>query len=162
MSCQSHATYEPLKGRTDVSNSSFLVTFLFSAIMETGPVKGVTSPKEGDWMKFSTVFELKEKRSEEQRIKAVQEAKRLSLVLAKRFPYERTYLFGSVLKKGRFTRHSDIDIVIKGLDETLFLKAYAFLLGQSNFPVDLKPWELLDEHTRKKVEEEGVVLDGEG
>jgi len=113
-------------------------------------------------MKFSTVFELKEKRSEEQRIKAVQEAKRLSLVLAKRFPYERTYLFGSVLKNGRFTRHSDIDIVIKGLDETLFLKAYAFLLGKSNFPVDLKPWELLDEHARKKVEGEGVVLDGEG
>jgi len=130
--------------------------------MQIGPAKGVASPKEGDWMKFSTVFELKEKRSEEQRIKAVQEAKKLSVVLAKRFPYERAYLFGSVLKKGRFTKHSDIDIVIKGLDEALFLKAYAFLLGESNFPVDLKPWELLDEHTRKKVKEDGVVLDGKG
>jgi len=113
-------------------------------------------------MKFSIIFDLKEKRSEEQRMKALQEAKKLSIVLAKEFPYERAYLFGSVLKKGRFTRHSDIDIVIKGLDETLFLKAYAFLLGKSNFPVDLKPWELLDEHARKKVEGEGVVLDGEG
>jgi len=28
------------------------------------------------------------------------------------------------------------------------------------FPVDLKPWELLDEDTRKKVGEEGVVLHG--
>ena len=113
-------------------------------------------------MKFSAIFDLKEKRSELQRMKALQEAKKLFIVLAEQFPYERAYLFGSVLKKGRFTRHSDIDIVIKGLDETLFLKAYAFLLGESNFPVDLKPWELLDEHTRKKVEEEGVVLDGEG
>ena len=113
-------------------------------------------------MKFSTIFDLKEKRSEEQRMKALQEAKRLSIVLAKRFPYERAYLFGSVSKKGRFTRHSDIDIVVKGLNGTLFLKAYAFLLGESNFPVDLKPWELLDEHTRKKVEREGVVLHEKG
>jgi len=93
-------------------------------------------------MKFSTVFELKEIKKRGAKNQGRARAKRLSLVLAKRFPYERTYLFGSVLKKGRFTRHSDIDIVIKGLDETLFLKAYAFLLGQSNFPVDLKPWEL--------------------
>jgi len=113
-------------------------------------------------MKFSTIFDLKEKRSEEQRMKALQEAKKLSIDLAKQFPYERVYLFGSVLKKGRFTRHSDIDIVIKGLDGTLFLKAYAFLLGQGNFLVDLKPWELLNEDTRKKVEEEGVVLHGKG
>jgi len=113
-------------------------------------------------LKFSTIFHLKEKRSEQQRMKALQEARKLSIVLAEQFPYERAYLFGSVLKKGRFTRHSDIDIVIRGLDGTLFLKAYAFLLGESNFPVDLKPWELLDEHTRKKVEQEGVVLDGKG
>ena len=109
-------------------------------------------------MKFSTILELKEKRSEEQRIRALQEAKKLSIVLAERFPYERAYLFGSALKKRRFTRHSDIDIVIKGLDGTLFLKAYAFLLGESDFRVDLKPWELLNEQTRKKVREEGVVL----
>ncbi len=109
-------------------------------------------------MKFSTIFDLKEERREKQRIEALREAKKLSLVLAKRFPYEKAYLFGSVLKKGRFAKHSDIDMAIKGLDEALFLKAYAFLLGESNFSVDLKPWESLDEDTRKKVEEEGVVL----
>ncbi len=71
-------------------------------------------------MKFSTIFDLKKERNEEQRMKALQETKKLSVVLAKKFPYERAYLFGSVLKKGRFTRHSDIDVVIKGLDGTLF------------------------------------------
>lgn len=34
----------------------------------------------------------------------------------------------------------------------LFLKTHAFLLGESNFPVDPKPWKLLDEHTKKKWE----------
>jgi len=111
-------------------------------------------------MRFSTLYELVEKRNEEQRMEALQEAKRLSIVLRKHFPYERTYLFGSVLEKGRFTKHSDIDMVIKGLDDAFFLKAYAFVLGESSFPIDLRPWELLDEKTRKKVEEEGVVLDG--
>ena len=56
-------------------------------------------------MKFSTIFDLKEKRSEEQRLTALQEAKKLSIVMAERFPHERTYLFGSVLKKKRFTRY---------------------------------------------------------
>jgi len=73
--------------------------------METGPAKGVTSPKEGDWMKFATVLELKEKRSEEQRMKAVQEAKKLSVVLAKKFPYERAYLFDYFLKADQLPRH---------------------------------------------------------
>jgi len=53
-------------------------------------------------------------------MKALEEAKKLSIVLAEKFPYERAYLFGSMLKKGRFSRHSDIDVVIKGLDGTLF------------------------------------------
>lgn len=58
-------------------------------------------------MKFSTIFDLKEKRSELQRMKALQETKKLSVVLAEQFPYETAYLFGSVVKKGRFTRHSE-------------------------------------------------------
>jgi len=111
-------------------------------------------------MEFSRLYDLIEERNEEQRMKALQEAKRLSIVLGKQFPYEKAYLFGSVLEKGRFTKHSDIDMVIRGLDDAFFLKAYAFLLGESSFPIDLRPWELLDEKTRKKVEEEGAVLDG--
>ncbi len=59
-------------------------------------------------------------------MKALQEARKLSRGLAEQFPYERASLFGSVLKKGRFTRHSDIDIVIKGLDGTLFLRFMLF------------------------------------
>jgi len=89
---------------------------------------------------------------------ALQEAKRLSHLLAQRFLYERLYLFGSALRGGGFSGHSDIDLVIKGLDRDLFLKAYAFLIKESVFSIDLKPWELLDGRIREKVEREGVVL----
>ena len=44
-------------------------------------------------------------------------------------------------------------MVMRGLND-------AFFLGESSFPVDLKAWDLLDEKTRRKVEEEGAVLDG--
>jgi len=66
-----------------------------------------------------------------QREKAPREAKELSSILTSHFPYEKLYLFSSVLKNQRFTPHSDLDLVIKGLDRSLFLKAYAFLLPTS-------------------------------
>ena len=68
------------------------------------------------------------------------------------------YLFGSVLKKQAFTPHSDLDLIVKGLDEELFLKAYAFLLKRSNFSVDLKPWETLKENIKEEVKKEGMLL----
>ena len=44
-------------------------------------------------MRFSTLSELVEERNEEQRMKALQEAKRLSMVLRKHFPYEKRHIF---------------------------------------------------------------------
>jgi predicted nucleotidyltransferase len=109
-------------------------------------------------MGFSILLEEREKRKERRRSMALQEAKRLSHLLGQRFPYERLYLFGSALRGGGFSGHSDIDLVIKGLDGDLFLKVYAFLIKESDFSIDLKPWELLDGQIREKVEREGLVL----
>jgi len=109
-------------------------------------------------MGFSILLEGREKRKEGRRSMALQEAKRLSYVLAQRFPYEKLYLFGSALRGGRFSGHSDIDLIIKGLDGDLFLKAYALLMKESVFSIDLKPWELLEGQVRAKVEREGLVL----
>lgn len=109
-------------------------------------------------MSFLILLEEKEKRKERRRRMALQEAKRISHLLAQRFSYERLYLFGSALRGRRFSGHSDIDLVVKGLDGDLFLKAYAFLIKESVFSIDLKPWELLDGQVRAKVEREGVVL----
>jgi len=109
-------------------------------------------------MSFSILLKQREKKKEELRRKALKEAKKLSFALAEAFPYEKLYLFGSALKKQTFTPHSDLDLIIKGLDEDLFLKAYAFLLKKSSFSVDLKPWESLRNNIKEKVEKEGVLL----
>ena len=76
----------------------------------------------------------------------------------KKFEYESLYLIGSVIKEKRFGYHSDIDFVVKGLRQELFFKALAFLIKNSGFNIDLKPWEELDRDSRARVEREGRML----
>lgn len=109
-------------------------------------------------MPFLTLLEESQKRKERCRSRALQEAKRLSTLLSQRFSFERLYLFGSAMREGGFTRHSDLDLAIQGLTRSHFLKAYALLIKESDFPVDLKPWELLDEQTRQRVKSEAMVI----
>ena len=84
------------------------------------------------------------------------EAQRLvHLLEAKGFKFRRVYLFGSVIKDKSLSAWSDIDLAIEGLEEAMFYKAYACLLKNSNFPVDLKPFEELQVSLREKVKKEG-------
>lgn len=109
-------------------------------------------------MRFSILLEESQKRKEWGRSRALQEAKRLSTLLSQHFSFERLYLFGSAIREGRFKRYSDLDLAIQGLAKGLFLKAYALLIKKSDFPIDLKPWELLDEQTRQRIKTEAMVL----
>lgn len=74
------------------------------------------------------------------------------------FKFERIYLSGSIIRNKPLSESSDIDLIIKGLQGRMFYKAYALLLKNSKFPVDLKPFEDLDEIFRKKIEKEGKIL----
>jgi hypothetical protein len=49
-------------------------------------------------------------------------------------------------------------LVIKGLKVDSFFKAFAFLIKNSPFPIDLKPWEELDAESKARVAEEGRIL----
>jgi len=109
-------------------------------------------------MGFHRLIEEKQRRREARRIEARKEAERLSRVLSRKFPFQKLYLVGSTLKKHKFGRHSDIDLVIEGLPDKSYLKAYALLLRESGFPVDLKPWEMLDRRFRETVQKEGAVI----
>ncbi len=56
--------------------------------------------------------------------------------------------------KGKgFTRHSDIDFVVRGLQENLFFRAFAFLLKNSRFDIDLKPGKNWMKKARKQWKE---------
>ena len=85
-------------------------------------------------------------------------AERLSALLKKDFEYEALCLIGSVVKEKRFRPQSDIDFVIRGLKKELFLRAFALLIRNSAFQIDLKPWEELGVESKARVEEEGRIL----
>lgn len=89
---------------------------------------------------------------------AIREAEKLSGLLRKNFQFETLYLFGSAVKGKNFGFHSDIDFVIKGLPKDHFLKALALLIKNSQFRIDLKPWEELSSEMRAQVEKEGRTL----
>jgi len=87
------------------------------------------------------------------------EAERLvHLLKAAGFEFERVYLFGSVSKEKALSTWSDIDLAIEGLQEVMFYKAYACLLKNSNFPIDLKPFEELEVSVKDKIKKEGWLI----
>lgn len=105
-------------------------------------------------MSLIAVLQEREKRLECLRKNALIEAERLASLLRKRFDFEAIYLFGSVLT-GRFKVGSDIDMVIKGMKIEDFFKAYAYIIKEARYRVDLKPFEDLSEEFKKKISSEG-------
>ena len=87
------------------------------------------------------------------------EAQRLvHLMEAEGFKFRKVYLFGSVIKDKLLSTWSDIDLAIEGLQGTMYYKAYACLLKNSRFPIDLKPFEELEVSTKEKIKKEGWIL----
>ncbi len=109
-------------------------------------------------MGYLDLLKEKEREKELLREKALTEAERLSKLLREKFEFDTLFLIGSVIKEKNFTRHSDIDFVIKGLKKDLFFKALSLLMSKSAFNIDLKPYEELDKDSKFKIEKEGRVL----
>ncbi|HDH11971.1 MAG TPA: hypothetical protein ENG83_07215 [Nitrospirae bacterium] len=109
-------------------------------------------------MGYIDLIKEKEREKELLREKALKEAERLSILLRQEYEFDSLSLIGSVLKDRGFTRQSDIDFVIKGLRKELFFKALAFLISNSSFNIDLKPYEELDGDSKSRVERSGRKL----
>jgi predicted nucleotidyltransferase len=111
-------------------------------------------------MPFSTLFERREKERELERLQVIEEVKRAATALRARFAYDELLLFGSLVS-GKFDRHSDIDLAIKGLASDHFFKACAFLIHEisGNHDLDLKPYEDLDENLRRRIDGEGIRIE---
>jgi hypothetical protein len=96
-------------------------------------------------------------KAESRRQEALAEAKRLAVLLRDRFFYEALYMVGSALT-GHFRLHSDLAPVIKDPRPKDFFRAHAFLLKQSDFEIDLKPFEELTGDFRDKVLAKGMKI----
>ncbi|HIJ59005.1 MAG TPA: hypothetical protein HPP56_00100 [Nitrospirae bacterium] len=96
-------------------------------------------------------------RRQAHRQRAIKGIDRLVSLLKDSFVFDELYLCGSILKEG-FHRHSDIDLVIKGLSAEDFFKAYALLIRESDFQIDLKPFEDLTNDFKDYVITRGVRI----
>jgi predicted nucleotidyltransferase len=108
-------------------------------------------------MSLKTVLKEREKKKEVLRLEAIAEVQKLVSLLRKRFQFESIYICGSILTDN-FSSHSDIDMVIKGLRVEDFFKAHAFLLKESKYEIDLKPFEDLKEDFKEKILTRGMKV----
>jgi len=79
-------------------------------------------------------------------------------ILRQEFGVSRVWLIGS-LARGKFGPHSDVDLVVEGLDPELYLRALGRLLRlDPQISVDLIPLEEADPSFRLLIERERMPL----
>lgn len=115
-------------------------------------------------MDYITAWKERIKEDEEKRLRLFQEARdaalRAAQVLVDEFGAERVYLFGSLLIRDDFAKHSDIDIAVDGLKTELYFKALSRVweVLPKGIGLDLVPMEDADEYLKSKILTTGVIL----
>ena len=108
-------------------------------------------------MTLRTVLKEREKKKGVLRQDAIAEIQRLVSLLRKRFQFESIYICGSILTDN-FSSRSDVDMVIKGLRVEDFFRAHAFLIKESRYEIDLKPFEDLTDDFKEQVLRRGMKV----
>ncbi|MBO9336657.1 MAG: nucleotidyltransferase domain-containing protein [Roseiflexus sp.] len=85
---------------------------------------------------------------------ARQDARHIAAMLRQKFGVTRIILFGSLMTD-RFSAKSDIDLAVADLAPADYFPALAEAGKLSDFPVDLKPLEVLVPHVRDRILEHG-------
>lgn len=80
---------------------------------------------------------LQKEKREAKRLEKIQEVFSALDASAKKFSFQKAYLFGSLARPGRFDSQSDFDIAIEGLASEDFISALSFLSSFSGGEVDL-------------------------
>jgi hypothetical protein len=73
--------------------------------------------RKGEYLPFSILLRRRAEEKELHRREVMEAVKQASTALRGRFPCDELRAFGSLVS-GRFDRHSDIDLMIKGLGPT--------------------------------------------
>lgn len=76
--------------------------------------------------------------------------------LAPKYFFSRAYIFGSIVKPGRFRRDSDVDIAIFDLKDEYFFRLMAEISRRLGRNVEICQVETVDERLRRSIEE-GVL-----
>jgi predicted nucleotidyltransferase len=90
---------------------------------------------------------------------AWQVARQASRILKEQFSAQQVILFGSLLQPDRFYERSDVDLAVRGLDESRYYRALARLLDiEPEIAVDLIELEFASERMLDNILSEGVEI----
>ncbi len=105
-----------------------------------------------------------QRRFAEQRAAALAMAERARAELPKAVSILKSYgvkkiiLFGSLCRPEKFHARSDIDLAVSGIPSDKIIRAGADLMMALDWPIDLKPWEELNDFFREMILKRGEVL----
>ncbi len=120
--------------------------------------------KPEQWRKFRpgrkfVAHASQSKKLEERRRKALELAKRASLLLRQSYGAKRVVLFGSLAKANAFRARSDIDLAVWGIAPDIFYSAVAAVTGLSpDFKIDLVEPDTCREAMRTYIQEHGIEI----
>jgi len=101
------------------------------------------------------------KKEQQQMIKRIDDARKtipLIIKILKKYDIEQIIIFGSICNQNHFTKRSDIDIAVLGLEDKFFFQAYGELMMKLEYEIDLKPFEQLDQLIKNRIMENGEVI----
>ncbi|MBM3706725.1 MAG: nucleotidyltransferase domain-containing protein [Actinobacteria bacterium] len=105
---------------------------------------------------YETIERNKLKKNKKLTKSALKEANRIAKILCNEFGAKEVILYGSILKN-KFNSSSDIDLAVKGLGDNYF-KAFGYCIRNSEFEIDIKPYEELKDNFKKKVSQIGKII----
>ena len=86
--------------------------------------------------------------------------KKLVGLLVKKYHVKRVVLLGSLLDKGRFGYHSDIDLCVEGIPEGRYFTAVGeLLIDAADFDVDLIPFEDATPEMKERVKRGRILYE---
>lgn len=86
--------------------------------------------------------------------------KKLKTILVEKYDVNRIILIGSFAEAGRFGFHSDIDLCVEGLPDSLYFKAVGeLLLEAGDFDVDIVPFEDATSEMKEKILQGKVIYE---
>lgn len=86
--------------------------------------------------------------------------RRLKTILVKKYKVKKIILIGSFLDPKRFGFHSDIDLCVEGLSDSLYFKAVGELLIEAgDFEVDIIPLEDATPEMKENIRKGKVIYE---
>ncbi|MBD3182198.1 hypothetical protein GF312_07895 [Candidatus Poribacteria bacterium] len=103
------------------------------------------------------IHKQRKKKNELIRLETFSQLEKLLEKLSNEYGFSQAYIFGSLVKPGKFREDSDIDIAICGLENKYFFRLISVISREMLRDVDLCQMERATEGFRDKILKQGVL-----